>query len=187
MKKIILLSTVFLGIIFLTGCGQKTNQNQQSSKTPTTQNQAQNTSIVDISSWNNYDDAYISFKYPKDWVAKGKVLNNSLGAIIRVNNSNETDLKSIGFVFTKLSEARKDIADWYEFNKSMTGGTIQNERTIQIGDLVAKAFDNIDSSNHKSTYIVLTTQNYTDYFSANPSADDPILSKIISTVKINSK
>jgi hypothetical protein len=68
MKKVLAISSVLLGVVFLAGCGQQpVSQTQPTTPAPVVQKPAQ--PVDETASWQTYSNAKLGFeaKYPKDW------------------------------------------------------------------------------------------------------------------------
>ena len=139
-------------------------------------------SSINISTWKQFSNDYLDFRYPEDWIMKGDKAGSTTFVIV----SSADESTKVSFMFNKLAEMRKDITDWYVFSKSLESGTVSNERDIKIDNLTFKAYE-VAGTIGKYTATTLVTQNYLYYFNFTPNISNDYLSKIVSTVKIKLK
>lgn len=142
-------------------------------------------SSIDINTWEQFSNDYLDFRYPEDWTLRGDKAGNMFVIVSSPDKSTNVSL-----AFNNLSEMRKDITDWYafnkNFNKNLEAGTISNERDIKIDNLTFKAYE-VAGMLGKYTATTLVTQNYLYYFKFTPNISDNYLYNIASTIKIKQK
>lgn len=98
MKKIVTLSALSLGVLFLAGCGQQpVGQTQQTTPTPVAQTPVQpvaTQSVDDTIDWKEYSSTNfgISFKYPSDYIFMDRTSSSEKSILLGDKNFPNPDI-----------------------------------------------------------------------------------------------
>ncbi len=138
-------------------------------------------SQIDVSTWKDFSNDFLSFQYPAEWAVRDRVLKNGDVMITVEKEKRKTPL----VIFSIMNRSGRDENASYQFSKDTESGKISNERDFKIDGMVSRAYD-VARDSEIRTGIFLTTQNYFYGFTYNPANDETLL-KILETVKIKLK